>query len=610
MIDENKLKDSLSEVVAREYFDPFYTPMSVASTFLLEILYEALEEDPESSGIAYHQYIKQCNMDFSLASLARLDQFLISLNEQSPSDQIKDFNDPKIDKLFMVLVAYIGEVFTRARGQAALWFARDEIKNIRLIFNKPMPASLWFEETTDELLFINSELIEQYSNFIILFSRDKEPLNLENIYVFLPVCPVLNMLLGKQTYSLYDYVINNLQAFGEDLPKGHDIPSESKVFIDLDLKKKLHDLGMQQRYYLQIRKPTHIEDDKSNPIFKQVSALSDLYKEGKVVWAALVQANQSLYLPKHRNKFTSWGEVIYDPTGRTHIRELLTLAEKLSQLKETIPYIADQIRHARRLSNETEAVSGIDYPKSLSKLPVKVSSIMFWRKHLPNGLLSQGFFPILISEKYEGAVTVLPSRLWPEEYVEAWLSAARQEFDGHDFNIMPNILEKEEKLLPIWTLSTSVLPEEFTKECLFPKLTDLFPDHIYPDQVITIQQDKDEQPLFDPVTLKWWEMQAAADNATTEEEKQRLEREAKKFHSENFMTFAVHRDGSTKVTMPKTQGSHTSDILQIGDFQDEKLKVEQEMEEFRRKNRSFIAPEYKILICAFIALIIIKMCHS
>lgn len=612
MSQQNLAVTTLRNFIPREYFDPFYTPMSAASAYLLETLYEALTSDPENSSIAYHQYLYQCKLDFSLASLERLDKLLSAIKKQRPIQRSNLVDEPKLNKFFIVLITYVGEVFSRARGQAALWFAREEIKDIGLLTNQPQPTSLWFpdEDVINDRIWSNISLIEQSAFFIVLFSRDKKTITLDNVEYFLPVHPILNMLVGDQTYPLYDYVINNLKAFNEQLPSITAIPQQPIISIDVGLKQKLQNLQQHQRYYLQVRKPTWVKESAEDPLFKQIKALGSLYKRGKVVWAALVQANESLFSPRDRNKFASLGEVIYDPTGRTHIRELLNLANKLNNLKNTKPLEADQLTHVQRLTNESEAVSGANFPKSLSSLPIKVSSIFFWRRHLPNGFLSQTFFPILISEECEDAIAVLPSRFWSEEFVEAWLAAAREEFNGSDFNIMPKLLEKEENHLPAWTLSTSVSPEEFRKSDLFPELTDLFPDHIYPEELIKVKSDQPINSEFDPSSLQWIQMLHDAEKAPTEEERQRLIEEARKYNSENFITGTLRRDGVVKITSPRKETlSETQKALEEQmELEKYNRDIDQFMENLRRKDRkTTIAPEYKILICVVIALFLIKL---
>lgn len=217
-----------------------------------------------------------------------------------------------------------------------------------------------------------------------------------------------------------------------------------------------------------MHRPYFIKKDGTDPLFNQYLNLENLYKEGRVVWAAVVQANHSMFLPRDSKKYTSLGEIVYDPYGRTHIGKLIKLAEMLVNLKNAPPDKLDQLSHHNRLNNGKECVFGADYPKSLSRLPIKVSSLVIYRKHLPNGLLSQSFFPILISDKCEGIATILPSRFWPKEFVSAWLDAAREKHNGNDYDLMPEFIKNESESFTSCNSSTD----------LYPKLTEFYPDHL------------------------------------------------------------------------------------------------------------------------------------
>ena len=463
-------------------------PMSKTTSNFLKLLYEGLNsENEEESSIIYQKYLNQCKLDFSLTSLANLDQLLLALKKQQPM-QIEQLDDVKYNRFFLFIMVYVGEVFSRAIGQAVYWFEQKEIKNINDFFIKPRPASLWFfqDKAENDLLIVNEDLVNKSTSYLVLYSRDKKKLNFENIEFFLPFKIVINMLFGDQSYTLYEYVVRNLKAIGVSKPKDIDpLPLQFVSLID-DLTDQLNLLKPYQRYYLQIRKPLWVKANTEDVFFKQLKALSLLYKEAKVVWASLVQANQSMFFPRDNNKYSSLGEIIYDPTGWTSYKALEGYAQKLADLIENKVTEGDQLSHATRLRDGQDTISGAEYPKSLSKLPLKVSSILFWRKHLPNGLLSLNSFPILITNEQEGVVTVLPARFWPQSFVDKWLEAARLEFNGNDRNIQPKLFEMESQGIPPWRGGNSVNPDDFHKEDLFPKITDVFTDHIYPTEEISI----------------------------------------------------------------------------------------------------------------------------
>jgi hypothetical protein len=59
-------------------------------------------------------------------------------------------------------------------------------------------------------------------------------------------------------------------------------------------------------------------------------------------------------------------------------------------------------------------------PKSISDRPLLVSTVLIHRPHLPDGKLSRSYFPVVMNEKYPGAIMVLPSRWWVAGFREQW----------------------------------------------------------------------------------------------------------------------------------------------------------------------------------------------
>jgi hypothetical protein len=60
-------------------------------------------------------------------------------------------------------------------------------------------------------------------------------------------------------------------------------------------------------------------------------------------------------------------------------------------------------------------------PRSITELPLLFSVVLVHRPHLPDGKLSRAFFPVVVNEKYPGAIMVLPSRWWPTWLRELWI---------------------------------------------------------------------------------------------------------------------------------------------------------------------------------------------
>lgn len=191
---------------------------------------------------------------------------------------------------------------------------------------------------------------------------------------------------------------------------------------DINISSQLDQLPASLRHYLQVVAPDWLPRDS---LYKQILAMPMLYRHARVVWGALVQANSLMFQPREEN---CPADIVYDPTGNTQPGALLEMAHALYQLKNTTPVQADQLACARHLTGELGRLFAHPYPPSLypqgaATAPLQLSSVWLWRPHLPNGMLSLPYFPILISDDpaFAGQVMVLPALFWPESLTRQWL---------------------------------------------------------------------------------------------------------------------------------------------------------------------------------------------
>ena len=135
-----------------------------------------------------------------------------------------------------------------------------------------------------------------------------------------------------------------------------------------------------------------------------------LWREGEVVWSHLVQANSLLFRPGTEN---CPGEVLYDPTGRVDPQRFPDAARAMFGLKGLRlrnPWMAF---FAEVLTHERTRTSGVELPASLGARGLQTATLLFFRGHLPGGVLGAHRLPILVSPKVPGMVMMLPSRFWP-----------------------------------------------------------------------------------------------------------------------------------------------------------------------------------------------------
>lgn len=187
-----------------------------------------------------------------------------------------------------------------------------------------------------------------------------------------------------------------------------------------DIKKYIAQLSKQQLAYLQIIPPSWMQIPDHDAYLKQINHLSHLYKEGRVVMAHIVQANRLLF--SDDNACSCPAEIVYDISGKATIDELALTAHQLFQLKHTTPDDPELQKYAEHLSNEhTQLFSHV--PKVITNKDLVTTTMFIWRPHLPNGVLSYGYFPILISDTHQGVATVLPAQFWQNsELYQNWIA--------------------------------------------------------------------------------------------------------------------------------------------------------------------------------------------
>jgi hypothetical protein len=148
-----------------------------------------------------------------------------------------------------------------------------------------------------------------------------------------------------------------------------------------------------------------------------------LLKQGIVVWGCLVQANNLLFKP---GKCDHPAVIVCspDPIFYSDLSELAKIARELYDLKNKKldhPEMSDLIIFAESITNEMDCPFNVEIPKylTLNKL-VYFTSIMVCRKHLPDGYLKSGWFPMLLAPDKTPAAMILPSRYWEPSLLQIW----------------------------------------------------------------------------------------------------------------------------------------------------------------------------------------------
>lgn len=156
----------------------------------------------------------------------------------------------------------------------------------------------------------------------------------------------------------------------------------------------------------------------------------DLFRNGKVVWGHVIQANDCLWMPdtSPAKNDDAPGELVFACDSEVNPPYLERIATKLASLRGDQHEDPDLARIGNYLEAETKRVFGWSVPKSVSPdVPCYISTTMFLRKHLPDTCLHRSFFPIVISPKRPHFAMSLPERFWPAEFLTWWKTDEKDE---------------------------------------------------------------------------------------------------------------------------------------------------------------------------------------
>lgn len=344
-----------------------------------------------SHGFAFEKQLRACQLDYTLGSLHRIDALLDQIRTKLKPSYERFVNQQDVQQFLFTLAFYCGEMRGRLAKVPAVWQTWQELNAEQPSIAQSFPYST------------EHQFVAHYPN--------------TDLAHFFPLISILARLFPKddeQISSVYASAITgDVQQF--DLTDViAEPPAQSLSFA---LPQAIAQTPKAQLPYLQILPPSWMQTDK---LICQIDALPKLYRKGRVVWGALVQANKWLF--EHGNAVSCPAEIIYDKSGRTPPEQLREYASKLFKLKNTTPDNPELAEYAQHLSNErTRQFCRI--PQAISHMPVYSASVLIWRPHLPNGIITMPIFPIMITDDEE-AVSILPARYWMEtQLYRDWLQA-------------------------------------------------------------------------------------------------------------------------------------------------------------------------------------------
>lgn len=171
--------------------------------------------------------------------------------------------------------------------------------------------------------------------------------------------------------------------------------------------------------WLKLNKPSW--DWENDVIRHTVLNWNRVFSHGKLGWGHIIQVNNLMF---EKSPFDCPGDILiwndHKPVDRALMEDMAT---RLYELKGYSEYLDDSIEkeYATRMENEWTRSYGLKVPESIAQqIDVKISTIFFQRKHIPDQVITHSFFPVLYLETDPMVVVMVPYKFWPKEFIEHW----------------------------------------------------------------------------------------------------------------------------------------------------------------------------------------------
>lgn len=182
---------------------------------------------------------------------------------------------------------------------------------------------------------------------------------------------------------------------------------------DMNLGIPPSQLSWFQRLTLRlITRPSWMRRHGASGLNRFLAAEPDLKKNGIVVPGTIVQANNLLFQP---GKWDHPGELLFSLSQTLDGAALRNLARELYCLKGERRRDPEEAFFSDHLANEMTRVVGAKVPKRLCPAEdTYVSTAIFYRAHLPGGVIQPSIYPVLVSPNSLVAM-ILPVKYWTAE---------------------------------------------------------------------------------------------------------------------------------------------------------------------------------------------------
>lgn len=342
-----------------------------------------VERYPFADGIAYRDALYQLDLDFSVPSLLRVDDFLGQAAGALAIPE-SDFLARSANLNFLhCLAAYCGKVVAKASASWVDWYTAAQ-------WHKKYPSRPRLAATPCPAL------VAEFNGG----GAGQAP--------FLPAELILGRLFRGATSAQFRTALMDLAAA---VQAGRPRQINDEMPLIQQMIDALPPLGM---HYLDIPAPAWAQGDAFGAWFDNYRTL---YKGGRIVWGVTVQANYAIFDPGDDD---CPGQIMYDPHGIVPPQQLNEAAARFSNSKgcrmldPRLKFFSDF------LTEERTTVFGLRMPYSISSDDICSSAIMYVRKHLQGERLCQPFYPLLIHDDVPGFAMILPRRFWTPGLLEMY----------------------------------------------------------------------------------------------------------------------------------------------------------------------------------------------
>lgn len=385
---------------------------------------------PIEGGIAWEAQLRKCKLDYSWASLSRIDKFLLALKTQvKPSAElVLQRQDTK--NLLRLLGFYLVQLRERVIGVPVTWLSY-EVANKR--------QADWEINGPD---FVRSLIVDQGG-------------------LFAPLAAIWNALFDTQATSLAEAATRHLEV-PVDVQKAW--PQLAPQNLLPNFYQHYQEASISPAYRRWIESPLPKALPASDDLQKILPVMPHLLQDSRMVWACIVQANQALF--EVNPMMQAPAEVLYDHQGRLDGADLLELAQRLHEMKNQPQQDPALEFYASHLRTESTRVFGWQTPASFNPYPLTAASTMFSSEvSFPGYCLALPYFPVLVSDSCPGMVVIAPWQLWPESFFNDWCERLRQQFPGQA--IIPTQKKATAFCAPLSTATTTDTIKPAPKQVIY-----------------------------------------------------------------------------------------------------------------------------------------------